>query len=475
MNDGVPEADYTEELVSFVLETTDAEIPEDVRAAAARVTLDTIGCTIAGFDTEIGRTIASLKCEQGGAPEATLFVTGEHLPSASVAYVHAPLANALDFEETLMHTAHLSNLTVLPALAVGEKVHATGREVLSAICIGFDVAARIGLTLQTYRPSDTTIVYNGFSYGVFGTAAAAGRLLKLSNEQMRQAFGIAYDTTPIRPPMRPLGTTPMLKYTPYGTIAEAGVVATLLAARGFTGNSSVFDSRYEFWRGFGSQSFDWDRVVDGLGDRWLVAETSLKPYPVGRPLTLPIGLLRRIMDERSLEADDIESVVVRLSPTSANTGLSDRRSLPTKAHAAPFNLFYGLSAAALRVPPGPRWHAAETLADPRIARFADRIKAAVDPKWAPVISEQLRADGYFRRMPTEVRVLALGQEFTAYGEYAEGDPWDPTTRMSDDTLITKFRGLATTALGTKVEPAIAATLGLDEIEDISGYLHKLVG
>jgi hypothetical protein len=78
-------------------------------------------------------------------------------------------------------------------------------------------------------------------------------------------------------------------------------------------------------------------------------------------------------------------------------------------------------------------------------------------------------------MPTEVRVGARGREFTSYGEHAEGDPWDPALRMSDEALAAKFRELAGAAFDARVEPLIAATLALDECGDVRTYVAQLAG
>ncbi|MDO8673955.1 MAG: MmgE/PrpD family protein, partial [Dehalococcoidia bacterium] len=268
---------HTDRLVDLALNTRNEDIPSDVAHATKRIILDTIGCCVAAFATDAGRIIVDLKRREGGREEATLLVHGDRLPVSSISYVHAPLANLLDLDETLLHRTHYANCIVMPALAMAEKTGASGQDLIAAVALGFDIGARVGLSMPQYQSTSEGIVYFvpvwGFSWAVFGTAVAAGRLLGLNHQQLANALGIAYVSTPVHfsgkasgsQPQSPGRVRPMHKRAMYGAIAEAGVNAALLAANGFTGDTSVLDADRAFWTAFGVSPADWDFMVRDLG------------------------------------------------------------------------------------------------------------------------------------------------------------------------------------------------------------------
>jgi 2-methylcitrate dehydratase PrpD len=314
---------------------------------------------------------------------------------------------------------------------------------------------------------------HGFGWAVFGAAAAIGRLIGLSKEQMRNALGLAYEMAPIRTPPKDFHHLPMVKYTAYGAIAEAAINAGLLAHRGFTGNRDVFNPAYEFWRGFGAPSCQWRFLTEDLGCRWYIAETALKPYPVGFPITLPAQLLREIILENDLSRETIDRVVVRLSPTATNINLS-RGGMPVNGCSAPFSMRYGLAMAASDVPPGPQWHEEAHLADDRVVQFIERIEVEIVEAWSPAIVQQLEEEGAFTRVPTEVVVLSGGRRFAASTDRAKGDPATTESMLTDAEIEAKFREFTRSSLyAEQTDRAISICLDLEKLTDIKEFVDQL--
>src|SRR5437660_663961 len=127
-----PATGQTLALARFALDTSYSAIDASVVYATKRVILDTIACALGGLDSEIGKALTRLKLSQGGAPQATLFGSKTKLSCASVSYVHAHAANALDADEILLHRGHFATPVVMTALAVAEHLGATGPETLAA-------------------------------------------------------------------------------------------------------------------------------------------------------------------------------------------------------------------------------------------------------------------------------------------------------------------------------------------------------
>lgn len=473
------EKGQTDAIIAFALETSFNDLPGTVVHAAKRVVLDTIGCAVAGFGTEIGQHLVRLKTGQGGRPDSTLVVSGDRLPCSSISYVHAQLANAMDADETLLHYAHFANSIVMPALAMAEQTSASGKEFLAAVTVGFDIAARIGLSLPAYSFTGNEVRFNptwGHSYAVFGAVAATGRLLGLNHHQLGNAMGIAYMSAPIHTPwlVFPPGIPrTMTKYTMYGEIADASVNAVLLASQGFTGNHRVLDRDQEFWKGLGAPSCNWEFMLKDLHRRWFITETSFKPYPFGRQANIPIDLFLRIIHREKLSAGEIEKVIIRMPPSSVTKELSQRVGRISQVDAS-FTLRHALSMAVAGFPPGPQWLSPAHLSDASLRDFERKIEADAKPEWYVAIVEQLKTEGYFKRIPTEVEVHARGKRFMEYAEFAKGDPWTPESAMTDDDLSQKFREFTREAIGTtKAEQAFQEVYGIDVRPNVHGLIATI--
>ncbi|MDO8672687.1 MAG: MmgE/PrpD family protein [Dehalococcoidia bacterium] len=473
---------HTDRLVDLALGTRYSDIPRDVAHDTKRVILDTIGCSVAGFATDAGRILVEVKRGLGGREDATLMVHGGKLPVTTISYIHAQLGNALDLDETLIHRTHYANSIVMPALAMAEMTGASGQEMIAAVALGFDIGARVGFSMPQYETTPEGIVHfvpvMGFSWAVFGTVATAGRLLGLSHQQMANALSIAYVSTPVhhqgrwrKLPGATGGGRPMHKYAMYGAIAEAGINAVLLAAEGFTGDPLILDSNRAFWTAFSSFPADWDYMVRDLGQHWFISETSLKFYPAGRQASIPVDLFLKMIQKEGLSADEIEEVTVTVPPAHVAMGLYDNTSLPSQLGPMPIPIAFAI--AALGIESGLQWVSHETLRRPEIRAFALKVKSAVNQDWYSIIVDQVKAEGTYRRIPTEVEIKARGTSFKAFAEYARGDPWGPEP-MTDEDLAYKFGNYTSDLIGrANADRAITEGFNLEAAPDVRKLVSAL--
>ena len=167
---------YTRLLSEFSCATTTDEIPAWALDATRRLLLDTLGCAVGGTGVPSSGIITRVRA--AGPAQATLLVDGTRVGLLPAVHVNAHRANALDAEETIRHSGHLAAATVLPALAVAEQAGSTGAEFAAAVCVGFDVAARIALSLRTLdtTPDGRTVIspVAGSSWAAFAATVAAG-------------------------------------------------------------------------------------------------------------------------------------------------------------------------------------------------------------------------------------------------------------------------------------------------------------
>jgi len=475
--DTKPRTRSTMDLARFVAETPYDALPQEAIHATKRLILDEIVVTAATMNTPMAQALLRLKREQGGEPEATIAVSGEKLPAQSVAYVHAQLANLLDADETMLNRMHTVSASALAGLALAEKVGATGQECIAAIALGYDITARVGLSLAQFVPDGKGgLVFApifGWSWMAFGAAATAARLLKLDALQTARALGQALVTAPVHfdvlKHQKPFWTDgePAIwhKYQMCGAAAEAGINAALLASYGWVAQTDILDEGSEFWRSFGAVGCDFKVMYAGLGEHWYVTDCAIKPYPFCRFGHAALDLLSAMVSDEGLRPEDIEDMLVRIPPHDlsrslmklkiVDEGLKLMSSQPT-----------AMALVALGIPPGPKWWDVD-LTSEAVRSIALKIRSEVNEEWGPILVEQQAGDGYFRRLPTEVIVQTRsGREHRRYAEYAKGDPWSPQ-RMTDEELAGKARTyLADILPEGKVDALVTAVFGLDSASDV---------
>src|SRR5487761_734843 len=461
---GTAMTSYTRLLSEFSCAITADDIPAQALGATRRLILDTLGCAVGGTSVPSSGIVTRVRA--AGPAQATLLVDGARVGLLPAVHVNAHRANALDAEETIRHSGHLAAATAPPALAVAEHAGSSGAEFAAAVCVGFDVAARIALSLRTLdtTPDGRTVIspVAGSSWAAFAATVAAGRLLGLSPEAMANAFGLTVASAPMPIAGRwgvQAAPRPMTKYGLYGAIAEAGVAAALLAGAGMDGDTEVLDGEHGFWRMNGSRSCDWRALTDGLGTRWLVTETSYKLFPACQWAMPALDLIYRIMAEDGVTAGDIDAVDVRV-PVAAITKHMADSSVRTVVDGQ-FSIPHLVALAVRGGPPGPRWHTAAALADPQVREFAGRVRVGVYDQAAPILAALMGRQGHAHLIPTEVTVHACGRRLTRTSNTTEHDWYDHTAAQDDDALRAKFRRFCEPYLApAAAETAIALVGGI---------------
>lgn len=462
----------TTALVEFALDSFHSADIVAQFDAARRITLDTLACTVGAFGTPQARAVLAVKQQQGGRGEATLAVLGGRLPAASVSYIHAQLGNVLDADETYQGSLHLASAIVMPSIAAAEAVGANGAELLSAISIGFEVAARVGASLEAYDASGQTVLLapvRGYDWAGLGTAVAVSLLRKHDADQLAHAIGIAFATTPVNYDIRRV-TMPLFtpgqpaiwhKYAMYGAIAEAGYNAALLAEQGFKSDPYVLDADSGYWRSFGATSVDVDALTRDLGaGSWAIADTSIKPYPFCRHGHRALDLFQQIVLANDLGPADIDDIVVVIPPYETLQRIVEN-AWPDEQLKIMMSLQYALWMQVSRVPAGPLWWSEEHLVSGAGQQFGKRLRCVVEPDWRHILTDQISQGGLFTRYPVRVEVSGRTGKWSAQAEYARGvnDPIE--FRLSDTELEEKATNF--------MEPQI----GLDQAVQVIDELARI--
>ncbi len=461
-----PPGGATAALASFVAQTPYEAIPSEVRHEAKRLVLDGIGCALGGYTLEAGRIAISSFSRWGGHPGATIAGDGARVPSPTAAYLNAKLGNLLDMDDVLFNMGHLSPVVQWSALALGEEEGRSGRDLVAAFALGFEAGARVFLALGTIFdnvdgrmvPADTT----GFGHAIIGGTAACGRMLGLDTPKMINAIGLGGMHTPAPLSHKSVTDASMAKYQ-MDLAASGAVLSAVLARNGLTGPATILDDDF-YARAMARRRFEPAHLTDGLGERWHLGLTSIKPYPHCRHTNYALDLVQRIVEKERLRPDEIEAIEVR---GFANYGVHPWNTYaPRNEFEAQFSLPYAVAMVAAGVPAGPGWYSRERMHDAALADLARRVTSVAHPEIAKSLAAVWPEP--LREVPTAVTIRARGNSFSAEDRFAKGDGFVPTHRMDDEALVRKFRANAEAVLPPHaIETLIDAVFDLERMDALA--------
>jgi 2-methylcitrate dehydratase PrpD len=295
-------------LAEFVCSIKAEQVPPPAQRVVRLMAMAVIGTGVAGADEEGIAALRDLLLEAGGAPQASTFVFGDRLPAAAAAQFNATMCRALDFCDAMAPGPHLGAAIFPAALAAAELMGGcSGAEFLAALAAGAEVSSRFNLTEAQYNGFDPTGVAV-----VFGAAAAASRVMRLSPDQTLHALALAFNRSSGSFQSHVDGS--LAVRVVQGWVAQAGVQCAQMAQRGMTGPVNFLSGHYGFAQLFGRGTLDAASVVAGLGQEWRLLRIVFKKYPscgVTQGVTeLALGLVA----ELGLQAADVQSAQVRLPP-----------------------------------------------------------------------------------------------------------------------------------------------------------------
>src|SRR3954451_24212571 len=298
-------------LARLVCRTGYADLPESAVESARRDILDTFGCMLGGSGAPGIDELFAVISRWGGLAESRVLLRGIRLPALHAALLNASMGHALDFDDTLDSGGSIHpGVSVLgAALAICDSLGAvTGKELLLAVALGLDVSCRIALASTVDRGWHRTS-----AIGVFGAAAAAGKLLRLTSEQMLAALGIAYSHAADNRQCILDGA--LTKRMQAGQAASAGVFSAVLAQTGFTGARNIFNGRFGFFELHQLNGYDASVLLRDLGAVSQGEGLSYKPYPCGRPLHAAIDAALAARAQLQIErGEDIAAVTIEADP-----------------------------------------------------------------------------------------------------------------------------------------------------------------
>ena len=441
---------FAEQLVHWAYDLRLEQVPPDVRQHTRLLTADAVGLALAAAPEAYARVVADVVREQMPGSEATLLGMGARASASGAALVNGALIHGLDFDDSHAGSIVHTTASVVPAaLAAGEAARSTGAEVHRAAIVGLEVAARVGLgAAGEFHKRGFHITSLA---GTFAAALCGSLLWGLSREQAVHALGIAGSQASGLREAYLGGEGTWTKRLHPGWAAHAGLVAALLARKGFTGPSTVFEGRFGFYRAHVGDRFDVQRAGAGLGREWEIRRIGFKAYPCGIVIHAFLDSLKALQRQRPFTPADVARVVCHIHPEARQTVCLPREDKlrPKNGYHAKFSLPV---CAALVLADGDVTVTSFSdgrLSDPALLALAERVEDVEDPR-----------SPYPASYPGWVEVfLKDGTHLEHRTPHPRGSLDNP---MGEEDVRAKFMGCATRLVpADRARSLFDVALGLD--------------
>jgi len=440
-------ADITGRLARYMVEARSRTLPTEVAREARHRILDTLAAMVSGARLKPGEMAIRYARAQGGVAEATVVATDLRTTAVNAALANGMFAHADetdDFEPVTK--AHPGSAVVPAALAMAEREGSSGVALLQAVTLGYDLCCRFLLALgpDLVRGSHRSAEGTSSTMGAVGSAAS---LARLDEKAMRHALSYAAQQVS--------GIWSWVRDAEHvekafdfsGMGARNGVTAAIMAQMGFSGVRDVLDGEHNALVALSSDPKP-EEMVAGLGSRYFVTETAIKPYSVGYPIQAPLDAFLRLHREHALTADNVERIVVRLPEDGAR--VVDDRAMPDVncQHIIALALVDGTLSFEGS-------HSYERMKDPEVRAVKARVQ---------LIADRTLMD---RTAPRSGRVevtLKDGRSVSQFTRHAPGTRENP---LDTESVNAKARLLMAPVLGAaKTDEVIRRVNALEELSDL---------
>ncbi|MBI2919316.1 MAG: MmgE/PrpD family protein [Chloroflexi bacterium] len=454
----------TETISRHLVRTSYEDLPPEAVAATKQHILHTLATIMGGSAAPGCPQLVDLVRSWAGREESTVLVHGHRAPAPHAVLANSTMAHALDFCCNDDRIAYKSSVCAVPAaLALAEGQGASGKALITATCLGIDLGIRIGLNAE---PKPQHIVSP--VVGPFASAAAASKLLGLSEEGMASALGIALSEC------RGSGTSTsspaLTKRLGPGLAAQGGVTAALLAANGFPAQSDVFEGPRGYYQTYHRREGDLEGLVAGLGQTFEVVNVWPKPYPSCRYTHASINAAL-LLHQQGIRASEIAEVRVHLCPRD-DQSVGRGRNPEAKVHPrgvvdAQFSVPWTVATALVKGRVSVGDMLPEALANPDVHRFTDKVTVVVEPE-LDVGQREVK--------PAIVEVrMRNGQTYSQRVDFPRGSPEQPVTADETRQVFRDCAAYAARPLSpAQVEEAIALVDRLETVENVSLLVKVLV-
>ncbi|MFS0823920.1 MmgE/PrpD family protein [Bacillus sp. 1P02SD] len=439
----------SEALAKFIKKTTYEDLSSDVVEFTKLCILDWYGSAVAGKDKVPIQMIAEFVDEMGGKSQSSL-VTGGKSSMVNAALLNGAASHIVELDDIHKQSiVHAGTVVIPAALSIAEAKGKSGKDLITAVALGYDVCYRIG---EAVSPSHYYYWHNTATCGTFGAAVAAAKLLDLNEEQIIYTLGSA--GTQAAGLWEFIEDGAMSKQLHTAKAAANGVTAALLAEKGFTSASKILEGKRGFFHAMSSE-FNESRITDGLGEIFKIIENSFKIHASCRHTHPSVDLMIDLKNEHQLQTKDVKKIKVKTYQVVLD--ITDNPN-PTTIYAAKFSVQYCVALGLKNGSAGLHDFTQEALEDQEIRQIMEKIEVSVDYD----INE-----AYPEKWGSKVEIeLNNGDLLSLETNYPKGDP---EVGITADELIKKFRTLASALSINEQESMVQKIMNVNKILNVETF------
>ena len=446
-------------LAEFAAGTTFEDLPPEVVAAAKRFFLDSLGCALGGAQQHDVHLAREVLAETAGKGPCRVMVTGELWDPVSASLLNALMIRVMDYNDIYwkQDPSHPSDL-IPAAIAAAERAGGSGRDLVLGIVLAYEFEQRL---CEVSFPGIREIGWHHATLTAVAAPLAAGRMLGLDARRLQHAVGISASRHCTTGSVT-AGKLTMMKNTVDPLATQSGVLAALLAEKGYTGPEHVLDGKEGFSHVFDTE-WKWNVLTDGLGEDWRILQCGMKFFPTEALTHTPISAVLDLVTANDLDPGEIEQVTIhslaRAADILADPSKYDPRTKETADHSLP----YVIAAAIADRQVTPLQFTPEKIMDPTIRAQLHKVKVVADPEIEAVFPE-------LQRVRVEITTTD-GRSFSTQLDYPKGDPRNP---LSDEEIMGKMNALAEgIATPDDVERMRDAVARMDEFDDVREFMARM--
>lgn len=452
---------YTDALSEFTARTKYEHIPVGVIERAKMITLQTIGVSLAAKDIPGAKKIQDIATRSNGGTggPATGWINGNKLSPAAAALQNGSLADMLDWEDTAW-TGHPSAGIVPVAWVMAESLKKSGKDLLTAIVLGYEVYQRIAAAVQPSLKMQQKKGWGLVSWQIFGCIIPAVKLMGLTKNQINQAIGLGTACSTLPTCLHEFTMSDFYHYE-HGLRARDGVTIAQLVEKGVYNCMDALDDKAAFAL-FISDAEDETWYTKDLGKRWLTMDPLLKHWPANMWVQTPVELAYNIIFGNSLKPEEIKEIIID-PPRMSRMDYPPEGGFKSLTHAQFSNPFV-ISVMVHNPKPGAYWYSKEMLKNPVINDFAKRVIPGNSPPEPRGLGFKLFREGSFLVKTVTVNTF----DGRSFSQSMDCIPGHPKNMMTREQFIDRFKIQAEPVMtGEKLEKAITALCEIEDCEDIS--------
>ncbi len=455
-----------EKVAQFIVETKDSELPAEAIRWAKIGSFDCLGVTLAGAASPPSKIITRFIRELGGKPETTVVGTGLRTNCTLGALANGTLAHALDYDDVAGDDgngawAHPSVILLPPLISVGERMGASGKDILDAYVIGYKVGQAVFDACYYYNDEEQGF-HKTSIFGVLAATAACARLLKLDVKQTINAMGTAgsmgggLDQN--------IGS--YTKGLHAGLASQGGVTACLLAKDGWTGTNRLLESKIGFLACYaGKNMYRLKTILDALEKRPITFSLRIKGCPCCGGSHAVLDTLLLLLRTNDVRFEDIQRVTVDNFPYNSPVMLYPE---PASAFEGKFSLHYTLAMAMIDKRLDVDSFTDEKMSRPQYREALNKLDVRAVLPW----------DIHYAPKTTENQVTIVMKDGSTFSKltdkrHARGTPLNP---FRDDEIQAKFKVNAGLVLSQKeAERACDLWWNIEQMGNIADGLKAVAG